>query len=654
MRRLQGKHARNVLLIRQGGKCALCGNDLKAGWHADHVIPWSVVKETSLHGMQALCPSCNIKKGTWMLRSHQQELLDLLPAEVAGMRRRKQLVASVYPGGGKSLLPIIAAASMFRNGLIKKVCIVVPRLNLRRQIAEEFLKPKFRELLKHNLTVMEATNEVDPAKGTNGWVTTYSAVSCDAALSRTNLHAVKKEPTLLFLDEVHHVIEDSAFHKAIEPLYNAATFRILVTGSLDTPNGDRVAFLDYSQKDIEGKYVPDVDITYGLTDAIRDQAILPIEFHHVDAKVNYIDSGGQNVAVQTLTMGERSDIRKGIYTALRTEYADELLGKCAANFLEHRKSKPRSQMIAICSNIKQAESVVEKLKGMGVVAVLATSEEDDPQGVIQSFRGNVNPPECLVTVMMAYEGLDAPRVTHLVCLTHIRSWPWLMQALNRATRVDYGAGPYREQVARVYCMDDGLMREAIAIIESGQIVGVKELLEVEQDGNSAGGSKAQPAETSQDSDQSSIVPLNGVATHHRVSGMGVEGECTHQETEYLQDLMSQTGLSGGVLAFSQALRIMGVDVSSIAATRQSEENDVRPLTPKEEEEKLRSAINSMMNRLDAKFGCEHGWHNRKCLAEVQNYKPRARLSKNELLRVWVWVNDLARKSGLEVSQQWNV
>ena len=37
---------------------------------------------------------------------------------------------------------------------------------------------------------------------------------------------------------------------------------------------------------------------------------------------------------------------------------------------------------------------------------------------------------------MAYEGLDAPAVSVVASLTHIRSRPWLEQMVARATRVD--------------------------------------------------------------------------------------------------------------------------------------------------------------------------------------------------------------------------
>ena len=54
---------------------------------------------------------------------------------------------------------------------------------------------------------------------------------------------------------------------------------------------------------------------------------------------------------------------------------------------------------------------------------LATSDERDAHG-LGRFRLTTEP-AILVTVAMAYEGLDAPEVAVVAALTHIRRRPWL-------------------------------------------------------------------------------------------------------------------------------------------------------------------------------------------------------------------------------------
>ncbi len=84
---------------------------------------------------------------------------------------------------------------------------------------------------------------------------------------------------------------------------------------------------------------------------------------------------------------------------------------------------------------------------------LATSDERDAHDTLAAFR-LLPEPGVLVTVAMAYEGLDAPEVAVVAALTHIRSRAWLEQMVARATRVDPHAGPYESQEALVFHPDD--------------------------------------------------------------------------------------------------------------------------------------------------------------------------------------------------------
>lgn len=63
-RTLRSKRLRALLWYDSDGNCRDCGKPLPTNWHADHVIPWSVSKDTNVHDMQALCPECNMKKGS--------------------------------------------------------------------------------------------------------------------------------------------------------------------------------------------------------------------------------------------------------------------------------------------------------------------------------------------------------------------------------------------------------------------------------------------------------------------------------------------------------------------------------------------------------------------------------------------------------------
>ena len=63
-RNLRAKRARAALWYAADGKCQQCRKPLPDDWHADHVIPWIISRDTNMHEMQALCPDCNLKKGS--------------------------------------------------------------------------------------------------------------------------------------------------------------------------------------------------------------------------------------------------------------------------------------------------------------------------------------------------------------------------------------------------------------------------------------------------------------------------------------------------------------------------------------------------------------------------------------------------------------
>ncbi|MFC7694610.1 hypothetical protein ACFQY5_38725 [Paeniroseomonas aquatica] len=86
---------------------------------------------------------------------------------------------------------------------------------------------------------------------------------------------------------------------------------------------------------------------------------------------------------------------------------------------------------------------------------LAVSDERGAQETLAAFRLTAEP-SVLVTVAMAYEGLDAPEVAVVAALTNVRSRPWLEQMVARATRVDPNVGPYAARRALVFHPDDPL------------------------------------------------------------------------------------------------------------------------------------------------------------------------------------------------------
>src|SRR5579875_2417100 len=136
------------------------------------------------------------------LRSHQRQLAGVVDAIASGQTDARDILAAVTPGGGKSLLPVIAAARLISSGVVDRVCWVVPRDSLRLQAEEAFADPTWRAALGHSLSLRAADNAPDPSRGFAGYITTYQAI---AAAPDLHLREFRRHRTLLVVDEVHHL-----------------------------------------------------------------------------------------------------------------------------------------------------------------------------------------------------------------------------------------------------------------------------------------------------------------------------------------------------------------------------------------------------------------------------------------------------------------
>ena len=417
----------------------------------------------------------------------------------AGQTELRDILAAVTPGGGKSLLPVIAAARLVEAGLVERVCWVVPRDSLRLQAEEAFADPAWRTALDHGLSVRAADNTPDPSRGLAGYVTTYQGV---AAAPSLHLHEFHRHRTLLVVDEVHHLPalaetdpvaarqedeEDpaSAWSRALLPLLECAAVRLLLSGTLERADGRGILWLPYRTgprartREVELDAPGWAVVGYSRRQALAERAVLPVTFGALDGEASWRDEEGRELGPHRLRAAHPEETtRPALFTALRTGFADALLRHAfeAIRTLRARRraerqlqpGAPKSEwgrglgkLLVVAPDQAHARRYLDLLRSWipaaqaEEVAQLATSDTPRAHEVLAAFRLRPEP-SILVTVAMAYEGLDAPEVAVVAALTHIRSRPWLEQMVARATRVDPHAGSYAAQRALVFHPDDPL------------------------------------------------------------------------------------------------------------------------------------------------------------------------------------------------------
>ncbi|TDH62718.1 restriction endonuclease subunit R [Dankookia rubra] len=430
------------------------------------------------------------------LRSHQQLLAGVVEAIATGQTDLRDILAAVTPGGGKSLLPVIAAARLMAAGVVERVCWIVPRDSLRLQAEEAFADPAWRDALNHAVSVRAAENAPDPCRGLQGWITTYQGVAAAPELHAAEFRCHR---TLLVVDEVHHLPaeavpdapEEAAWSRAILPLLETAAVRLLLSGTLERADGRPILWLPYRKG--QGTRTREVDLAapgfavigYSRAQALAEKAVLPVDFGALDGEAEWLDEERRRTGPHPVS-GPPEVGRAALFTALRTGFARDLLRRAFAATRDLRAERrarlglPASEtamglgkLLVVAPDQENARHYLAWLRdwlprGQAETAArIATSDERDAQEVLAAFRLRPEP-SVLVTVAMAYEGLDAPSVSVCAALTHIRSRAWLEQMIARATRVDFAAGPYESQRAVVLHPDDLLFRRFRERIEREQ------------------------------------------------------------------------------------------------------------------------------------------------------------------------------------------
>ena len=478
-RRRLSLEERVLLRLRAKGKCEQCGCDLDASFHADHVQPWSKGGRTLLSNMQALCPSCNLRKGSSMLRAHQKEMQSIARREACGTEFF-QTIAHVTPGGGKSVLPFILGHSLYRRGIIEKILWLVPRDSLREQAEEQSMKA-FLKTLGADVMPLEKVSGNGALGG--GWPADgYGLVSTHQAVTSANLPyltLMAETPTLMVVDEAHHVVQGSTTAAALAPLYEQAAYLLLLTGTLQR-NIRTEKILGVSYESDGGKFMHPVilpqtqDIVYTRTDALKEKAILPIYYERVDGNAWWTDTKtNKQCSVESL-MDAGEDEASALTSILNSDYCETLLDQTVTHWKRFRTDplKQNAKLLVVAPNRPAAREYRKYLKSQGLRVGLAITRESgelrssdpDPLDEIKKFKkpNTGSGYEVLVSVGMAYEGLDVPPITHIACLTRTRSYPWIEQMLARATRFDPSMGSWESQAAYVFAPAD---KRLSAVIE---------------------------------------------------------------------------------------------------------------------------------------------------------------------------------------------
>ena len=260
---LDSPELRATLYYSSGGRCQSCGVALEEGWHADHVIPWSVTHRTNVFEMQALCPPCNLKKGSSMNDRPEFEIYEdafrigqrrAYQTIVRRIREREQYTAIVLPTRyGKTDVMRIAGLRLWRDRLVSRTMIMAPDKILRDQcvrgdkIKEAITRYRIPHVFPGGLSTYKVDRPPSPSRLTREdpifvAITTQMATRHKAILSQWVAHEMSAlgVPPVIFVDEAHTGSDQNDWGDTVKVLADAGAFVVLMTATPYRADGRQI------------------------------------------------------------------------------------------------------------------------------------------------------------------------------------------------------------------------------------------------------------------------------------------------------------------------------------------------------------------------------------------------------------------------------
>ncbi len=418
-RRRFGDRERAALYVAADGRCTECGNELAPGWHADHVDPYSAGGPTDVINGQALCPPCNLKKGSGrvaQLRAWQTEALERF------LRRSADFLCVATPGAGKTSLALAAAERLLASGEVRKIIVVVPTSHLRGQWAAAAHRD-FGIQLDAKFT--NPTGKV--ADDFDGIVVTYQSVAAAALLYRM---LATRTPTLVILDEIHHGGDELTWGRSLVEAFGEAKRRLLLSGTPDRTDGNPVPFVRYGE---DGKFVADYSYDYGQALADRQGIVRQIAFPAFDGEARWLDAS--RIESRLLSDVDEDSRAKALSSALLPDgpWMESVLREADKELTRHRELVPDAGGLIVAADQFKAAKYAKMMERIcGEPVALAISDVAGSSQVITNYGAGSG--RWLVAVRMVSEGIDIPRLVVGVYATNTSTDLFFRQVAGRFVR----------------------------------------------------------------------------------------------------------------------------------------------------------------------------------------------------------------------------
>ncbi|REK89557.1 ATP-dependent helicase [Streptomyces inhibens] len=329
------------------------------------------------------------------LRTCQQEAVDRYMADRKG---RREWLAMLTPGAGKTIFALYVAATLKEMGVISRVAVYVPSDSLRQQWAD--VASVFGLEL---LPVKDPSDYND--RESDGFVATYAQMNASGA--ERAFRAVTSTPTLAILDEVHHLGDNKTWGEGTQRALTHAENILMLTG---TPWRSDDCPIPWCRYDAETGRVL-VDFAYEYGNAVADNVCRAVEIHAYDGQARYLDNATEITKSlrDTGTGRELGRMFDAVFDP-EQEWTPALLNKAHQLLVDRRRDVPDAGGLVVTDSKETAKAIAKLLTLIsGQEPTVVISEDDHAVEKLNGFREDGSK-MWLVAIRMVSEGVDVPRL----------------------------------------------------------------------------------------------------------------------------------------------------------------------------------------------------------------------------------------------------
>ena len=349
----------------------------------------------------------------------------------------KNVLCVLPTGAGKTILKAMVAQKELANG----GCVVI--FAHRDVLLEQISIALCLFGIKHNFYTSQSTKRMITDAQVRKFGVSYYSESAKCFICsvdtfwRRDLKYLAPNVTLWMLDEAHHLLDNSKWHRCIDPLVNARGLGVTATPIRADKKGlGRGQIVDYELNEETGEfdYSKPIYDNHGLFDDL-------ISDRDINATMHDLITLGRLSMYRVFSPPQLVDISE-VKITTSGDYNQKQLAKVTdraeitGDVVKHyRNIAPGLQTIVFAVDIAHSIHVAEAFKKAGFKAIAVSSQTKDSERarIIDEFRkGNI---QILVNCDLFGEGFDVPAVACVIMLRKTESYSLFKQQFGRALRV---------------------------------------------------------------------------------------------------------------------------------------------------------------------------------------------------------------------------